>query len=114
IASAVSYGRLFILLIAAGCRPDTLISPPRHDLGPGDDLAQANNPSAPPDLAGPAASPDLGSSGPAVTLIRIHYPDSGHTLSLRGDTAPLDWQKGLTLTAAPDKTTFTYELQSPA
>jgi predicted alpha/beta superfamily hydrolase len=111
----VSYGRLTLLLLAAGCRPETLASPPHHDFGAFEspDLAEPNQPGAPDDL-GTAPALDLTPAGPAVTLIRVHYPDSGHTLSLRGDTAPLDWTKSVPLTADADKTTYEYLLQSPA
>ncbi len=106
----MSYGRLLLTFsLLTACRPDQLVAPPR-DLGPktAADLAE---PATGGDDGGTPQPPDL---APAVTLIRIHYPDSGHTMSLRGDTAPLDWNKGLALTPSPDKTTFSYQIQSPA
>jgi predicted alpha/beta superfamily hydrolase len=111
----VSYGRaLSFLLLVAGCRPETLGSVAHHDMLPPDPPADggatdSGNPA--PDLSG---QPDLAPAGPAITLIRIHYPDGGHSLALRGDTAPLDWTKGVTLTSSPDKTIWSYEVASPS
>jgi predicted alpha/beta superfamily hydrolase len=54
------------------------------------------------------AAADLAPSGPIVTTINIHYPIGSHAMSLRGDTAPLDWTKGLALTAGSNANTFSY------
>jgi predicted alpha/beta superfamily hydrolase len=71
-------------------------------------------PSSSPDLAGPAAQPDLAPPGPTITLIRIHYPAGSHAMTLRGDTAPLNWSSGAALMASPDNTLFSYQVMSPA
>jgi predicted alpha/beta superfamily hydrolase len=116
----VSYGRLLLALaLASGCQPERLgaFAP---DLGRNSDLSQppgsspdlAQPPGSSSDLGGSPGSPDL--AGPTVTLIRIHYPAGGHSLTLRGDSAPLDWQKGVALTSSPDKTIWSYEVASPS
>jgi predicted alpha/beta superfamily hydrolase len=95
---------LLLTLLIAGCgsageHPSDDAAPSGSDDGgtvmpPGDDGGS----SEPPDLA------------PAITTIRIHYPAGAHAVALRGDTAPLAWDKSATLTAGPDGTTFSYAL----
>src|SRR5262249_46371254 len=69
---------------------------------------------------GPAAG-DGGGGGndlapPGGALIRVHYPAGSHAMAIRGDTAPLDWMKGVSLSTT-DGQTFTYtfaQLAQPA
>jgi predicted alpha/beta superfamily hydrolase len=100
-----------VSLSVAGCEPATLMMAEKPDLGsstPAADLA--GEPGPQPDLAG-APAPDLATPGPTITTLRIHYPVNGKAMALRGDTAPLDWAKGVTLTAGSDGS-FTYTFQS--
>ncbi|HEY7954198.1 MAG TPA: hypothetical protein VII38_02860, partial [Polyangia bacterium] len=66
---------------------------------PGKDGAVPTDGGAPTGDAALADGNLPGDAGPSVTTIRIHYPAGTHTLALRGDTAPLDWNMGVTLTA---------------
>ena len=51
------------------------------------------------------AGPDAGALTDGGTLIVVHYPmPTGHTLSLRGDVAPLNWNTGLAMTQGPNDT----------
>jgi predicted alpha/beta superfamily hydrolase len=53
-----------------------------------------------------------GASNDGVTTLRIHYPAGSHALTLRGNTAPLTWDKGVALTAgANDTYQYTMTLQ---
>ena len=95
--------------LLAGCSSSDATAPPDAgalpDLSsPGDD---AGNPTGAAD-----GSTSSDAAAPGVTTIRIHYPVGTHSLALRGDTAPLDWNQGITLTAAPDGS-FVYVFATP-
>src|SRR5262245_48871067 len=61
-------------------------------------------------MADEGTAADLGTA--TTTTIRIHYPAEGHSISLRGDSAPLNWDKGISL-ASSDGSTFSYVFASP-
>jgi predicted alpha/beta superfamily hydrolase len=51
-----------------------------------------------------SASGGTGGAPAHPTIVRVHYPAGGHTLSLRGSAAPLDWDHGLALQPGADDT----------
>lgn len=38
------------------------------------------------------------------TIVRVHYPATGHTLSVRGSTGPWNWSKGVAMSPGTDDT----------
>ncbi len=58
-----------------------------------------------------SATGGAGGSGGTTTTIRVHYPASGHTISLRGSNAPLSWTAGVAFTAGQDDT-WTWSTQA--
>jgi predicted alpha/beta superfamily hydrolase len=71
---------------------------------------------APGDAAAPAvdAAPDTGGSpdAGAATLLRVHYPAGGHTMTIRGSAPGLSWTASQTATASGN--TFSYALSGLA
>lgn len=61
-------------------------------------------------------APDAGidaSAGDGTTTVRVHYPPTGHTLSLRGAEQPLAWTTGTPTTVTTDGFTWvTRELRA--
>jgi predicted alpha/beta superfamily hydrolase len=55
-------------------------------------------------------------SAPIVTTIRVHYPAKSHSVTIRGNTAPLNWTQGqATVSGGTDTFTFSWpSLTSPA
>jgi predicted alpha/beta superfamily hydrolase len=110
----VSYGGRALSLVAllAGCSPASKLASSPHDMGPRPDFSLGGS-SPSPDMGGlpttpttpTAPPPDL---APPLTAIRIHYPVGTHALALRGDTAPLNWDKGLALTGTNGDFTYTF------
>jgi predicted alpha/beta superfamily hydrolase len=66
------------------------------------------------DLAHEVSDGDLPDGAPdGTTTLRVHYPAGAHTLSVRGDTLPMSWTTGLSMTAGADDT-WTYSVVLPA
>jgi predicted alpha/beta superfamily hydrolase len=87
---------LFTLVLVAACGEPPNATPADGSSGgatANDDAGSAR------DDGGSPPGPDL---APAPTTIRIHYPAAGHTVTLRGDALPLDWNHGVALTAGSD------------
>jgi len=100
-ASPVTVSALVLALLlagaaAAGCSTQATDEPaspaPSSTGGPTGSPAGSPSPTAPPTST---ATPP---AGPPVTTIRVHYAGKPGTLSLRGSTAPLSWEKGLAFT----------------
>lgn len=89
---------LFVAVVIVGCGSDG--APPAIDAALPTDASTAID---------AAAAIDAAIDAPAgATVVRVHYPAAGHTVTLRGSGAPLSWTSGVALTAGADDTwTFT-------
>jgi predicted alpha/beta superfamily hydrolase len=59
---------------------------------------------------GAVLTPDAGTSSAALSVVRVHYPTSAQTLSLRGSAPPLRWDRGVPGTRE-DADTWRFELE---